>query len=210
MSNDLIIEILETGPFFVNCYIVGDPESKQGFIIDPGWDAERIIEMVDRHKLSIDSIIITHGHADHIVAIDELKHHFKARVFIGEMDANMLTDSDANLSTMSGESFSGSPADGLLREGDIVKAGRFEFKILDTPGHSPGSISLYGHGVVFTGDALFLGSIGRTDFPGSDHETLLESINTKLLILPEDTIVYAGHGPDTTIGQEKDFNPFLL
>jgi hydroxyacylglutathione hydrolase len=209
MDNNLIIEILELGPFFVNCYIVGDPESKQGFIIDPGFDAERIIEMTERHSLAIDSIIITHGHADHIVAIDELKKHFKARVFIGEKDAIMLTDSEANLSTMSGESFTGSPADGLLREGDIVKAGRYEFKVLDTPGHSPGSISLYGHGVVFTGDALFLGSIGRTDFPGSDHETLLEAIHTKLLVLPEDTIVYAGHGPDTTIGQERDYNPFL-
>ena len=209
MNNSLIVEILELGPFFTNCYIVGDPETKRGFIIDPGWDAERITEMVDRLGLNIDSIIITHGHADHIIAIDEIKKHFNARVFIGEKDSIMLTDSEANLSTMSGGSFASMPADGFLSEGDTIKAGRYEFKVLETPGHSPGSISLYGNGVVFTGDALFLGSVGRTDFPGGDHEQLLESIHTKLLTLPEDTIVYAGHGPDTTIGQERDFNPFL-
>jgi glyoxylase-like metal-dependent hydrolase (beta-lactamase superfamily II) len=95
-------------------------------------------------------------------------------------------------------------------EGDTVKVGKFAFRVMETPGHSPGSISLYGHGVVFTGDALFFGSIGRTDFPGASHETLLESIHKKLLILPDDTVVYSGHGPDTTIGQEREFNPFLI
>jgi len=96
-----------------------------------------------------------------------------------------------------------------LRDGDIIQVGKLQFTVLETPGHSPGSISLYGHDVVFTGDALFLGSIGRTDLPGGSHEMLLDSIQQKLLVLPEETIVYSGHGPDTTIGQERDFNPFL-
>ena len=96
-----------------------------------------------------------------------------------------------------------------MKEGDTVEVGRYSFSVFETPGHSPGSISLFGHGVVFTGDALFLGSIGRTDFPGCSYETLIDSIRTKLLTLPGETIVYSGHGPDTTIGQERDFNPFI-
>jgi hydroxyacylglutathione hydrolase len=209
MNNEPIIDILELGPFFVNCYIVGDPETKIGFIIDPGWDTEKIISHVNQLGLTIENIIITHGHADHIVVLDEVRLHFGARVLIGEKDAPMLLDSNANLSAFTGEQLQTRPADKTLHEGDIISAGNLQFKVLDTPGHSPGSISLYGHGVVFTGDALFLGSIGRTDFPGSSQETLLESIHQKLLTLPDDTIVYSGHGPDTTIGQEKNFNPFI-
>jgi len=210
MNDSPIIEILELGPFFVNCYIVGDGESKRGFIIDPGFDPQRIISFVNRLGLKIDNVIITHGHADHIVALDEIKRHFGASVLIGEKDAIMLTNAEANLSGFAGEEFTTTGPDGLLKEGDIVAAGKFEFKVLETPGHSPGSISLYGHGVVFTGDALFLGSIGRTDFSGSSHETLIASIQNKLLTLPDDTIVYSGHGTDTTIGQEREFNPFLI
>ncbi len=209
MNDEPIIDILELGPFFVNSYIVGDPESKKGFIIDPGWGAAEIISHVDRYGLKIESIILTHGHADHIVALDEVRKHFGAIVMIGDKDAPMLTNPDANLSASLGEQLTAGAADKILHEGDIVSAGRFQFKVLETPGHTMGSISLFGHGVVFTGDALFLGSVGRTDFPGSSHETLMESIIQKLLVLPEETIVYSGHGPDTTIGQERDFNPFL-
>jgi hydroxyacylglutathione hydrolase len=209
MDNDLIIEILEVGPFFVNCYIVGDPESNKGLIIDPGWDAPWIINNVDKLKLSIDKIVITHGHSDHIIALETIREHFGAKVLIGEKDANMLTDPGANLSGMTGEAFVASPADQFLHENDIISIGKYQFKVLETPGHTPGGISLYGNGVVFTGDALFLGSIGRTDFPGSSHELLIESIYKKLLPLPDDTVVYSGHGPDSTIGQERDYNPFL-
>ena len=209
MNDNLLIDILELGPFFVNCYIVGDPESREGMIIDPSWEPDRIIAHVDRHGLSIDKIVITHGHSDHIGALDEIRNHFKAPVLIGEKDAVMLTDPMANLSGMTGGQIITNPAEKFIKEGDTVSVGRFEFKVLETPGHSAGSISLYGHGVAFTGDALFLGSIGRTDFPGCSHETLINSIQTKLLTLPDDTIIYSGHGPDSTIGQEREFNPFL-
>jgi len=209
MSDKMILEILEVGPYFVNCYIVGDPETKEGIIIDPSAEPDRIIAHSEKYSLDISRIIITHGHADHIGALHEIRKHFKVPVLIGAGDSHMLTDPAANLSGYAGEQILTDPPDGNLKEGDIVKVGNLEFKVFETPGHSPGSISLYGQGVVFTGDALFLGSIGRTDFPGCSYETLVNSIRTKLLTLPEDTIIYSGHGPDSTIGQERDFNPFL-
>lgn len=209
MTEDLIIEILDLGEYFVNCYIVGDAGSKKGIIIDPPWDPERIIAHVDKFKLEIEKIVITHGHADHIGALDAIRSHYKAPVCIGEKDANMLTDPVANLSGFSEVSTISGPAETLLHEGDIIEVGKYKFEVFETPGHSPGSISLYGNGVVFTGDALFLGSVGRTDLPGCSHELLMESIKTKLLVLPDDTIIYSGHGPDSTIVQEREYNPFL-
>jgi len=209
MDENLIIEILELGSFFVNCYIVGDKESGAGIIIDPADDVDSIAKFVKKNELRIEQIVITHGHADHIGALDEAKKLFKAPVSIGEKDAPMLTDPALNLSGLEGTNIISEPAEKILREGDVVSVGQFKFKVLDTPGHTVGSVSLYGHGVVFTGDALFLGSVGRTDFPGSSHEQLMESIRKKLLTLPDETIVFPGHGPDTSVGQERDFNPFL-
>jgi hydroxyacylglutathione hydrolase len=209
MTDEPTIEILELGPFFVNCYIIGDPTSKEGLIIDPSWDPERIVSHVDKIGLDIKKIVITHGHADHIGALDEIRKTFGAPVFIGEKDASMLTNPASNLSGLAGEEIITDKPEGFLKEGDKITVGRFSFDVLETPGHSPGSISIHGHGVVFTGDAIFLGSIGRTDFPGCSLDILIGSIRNKLLTLPDDTIIYPGHGPDTTIGQERQFNPFL-
>ena len=210
MTENLIIEILDLGEYLTNCYIVGDTDSKKGLIIDPPAEPERIIDCVEKLGLEIEKIIITHGHADHIGAVDSIKSHFNVQVCIGEKDAAMLTDDIANLSSFAGISTTTEPAATLLREGDSISAGKIRLEVFETPGHSPGSISLYGHGVVFTGDALFLGSIGRTDFPGCSLDVLLNSIKTKLLSLPDNTIVYPGHGPDTTIIQEREYNPFLI
>jgi glyoxylase-like metal-dependent hydrolase (beta-lactamase superfamily II) len=209
MTDELIIEILELGPYLVNCYIVGDAQTKEGIIIDPSWDPDRIIHHVEKYDLEIKKIVITHGHADHIGALDTIRSHYKVPVCIGEKDAVMLTDPVANLSGLSGESVVTEPAEEFLREGDEIKVGRFSFKVFETPGHSPGSVSIYGHGAVFTGDAIFLGSIGRTDFPGCSFEVLMDSIKGKILTLPDDTVIYPGHGPDSQVAQERDYNPFL-
>ena len=172
MDNNLIIDILELGSYFVNCYIVGDKQTKSGIIIDPSWNPDRIIEQVHSNNLNIEKIIITHGHADHIGAINEIRKEFKVPVYIGEKDNIMLTDPNANLSGLSGEHVMSDPAENFMSEGEVIEVGNFKFKVLETPGHTQGSVSLYGHGAVFTGDALFMGSVGRTDFPGGSRPSV--------------------------------------
>jgi hydroxyacylglutathione hydrolase len=180
-------------------------------LIDPGDDADKIIGQIKKRNVEVTKIVLTHGHADHIGAIPDLKKYTGAPVLIHSEDAIMLTDSMANLSAVFDAPFVAEPADGLLKDGDLIFAGDIKLKVLFTPGHTPGGISLYeaNAGVVFTGDALFAGSIGRTDFPMASHEQLIEAIQEKLLSLPDETIVYPGHGPQSTIGEEKEGNPWL-
>jgi len=208
MAETLIGEQIEVGPYMTNCYIVSD--DKQALVIDPGDDYQMIEKYIKKNSLKVEKIILTHGHIDHIGAVAQIKKLTDAPVLIHPEDADMLTDAKANLSAYHTESFSVGPADGFLNEGDIIDLGRFQFKVLHTPGHSPGGISLATDGIVFTGDALFWGSVGRTDFPNGSHEILINSIKTKLMTLPDETIVYSGHGPQTTIGHERGINPFLI
>jgi hydroxyacylglutathione hydrolase len=206
---DIFIEIIPVGGIETNCYLIGD--DKEAILIDPGEDASKIVAMIKKRNIKIAKIVITHGHIDHIGAVTELRQYTGAPVLIHAEDANMLTDAMANLSAVFDMPFTTAPADGFLKEGDIVSAGNVNLKVLFTPGHTPGGISLYeaNAGVVFAGDALFAGSIGRTDFPLSSHEQLIEAIQEKLLTLPDETIVYPGHGPQSTIGEEKEGNPWL-
>lgn len=201
--------MLVVGDLATNCYIVGCEETHEGIIIDPGGDADLILREVDRLGLRILQIVNTHGHFDHTLANGAVKEATGASLAIHPADAPMLTNPLKSLSFWVGSIRPGPAADVLLNDGDVVRFGRVELKVLHTPGHSPGSISLVTAGTVFTGDALFQGSIGRTDFPGGNYRQLIQSIRTRLLTLPDDTVAYTGHGPATTIGEERRFNPFL-
>lgn len=207
MSDSPLIDTLQVGQFLTNCYLVHS--SGRGLIIDPGDEPQHIIELINERKIKIEKIVLTHGHIDHISGLPEIRKFTQAPVLIHPGDAIMLTDPAANLSAYHEPLFATEPADVLINDGESIELDGYHFKIMHTPGHSPGGISLVGEKLAFTGDALFADSIGRTDFPGSDHQTLIESIRRKLLTLPDDTVVYPGHGPVTTIGKERESNPWL-
>jgi len=177
-------------------------------IIDPGDEAEVILRNVKDLGLEIRSIVLTHGHIDHIGALKEVKEASGAEVAIHSDDAQALQEK--SVSTLLGLSYpTPPPPDRLLEDGDSMDIGDLHFLVLHTPGHSPGGICLLGEGIIFSGDTLFNFGIGRYDLPGGSHSQLMNSIHTKLMILPDNTAVYPGHGPDTTIGAERSGNPFL-
>ena len=214
----MIVERLVVGLLGVNCYIVGCPETRDCAVIDPGGDAEEIIARVEELLLTPVWIVDTHGHGDHIGGQAALKERYPdARIAIHEADAPALTDARLNLSLAFGVAFASPPAERILYDGDDLKVGELHLKVLHVPGHTPGGIALYadaeasgnGHPVLICGDTLFAGSIGRADLPGGDMAQLLNSIRQSLLILPPETVCHTGHGEATTIGQEKQSNPFL-
>lgn len=200
MIKKVVVGALET-----NCYIFADLDSKEAALIDPGSDGAGIISEVEKYGLNIKCIINTHGHGDHISSNGK----FEAPIYIHRLDADFLRDSKLNLSASFGLAIKSPSADHLLEDGDIIKIGDLELKVLHTPGHTPGSISLLNDGVVFSGDTLFMGGIGRTDFAYGSEDKLISSIKEKLFVLDEETVVYPGHGPSSTIGKEKRENPFI-
>jgi hydroxyacylglutathione hydrolase len=208
----MILEKLEAGPFLSNCYIVGSEKTGSGMIIDPGAEAGRILKTVDRLGLNIGLIVATHTHTDHIAAVAQVKEATGADYAVHEAEAVKKTNPSLNrmLGPLLGASVKSLPRpERLLGDGDTINVGDLCFTVLHTPGHSPGGICLQGHGVVFCGDTLFNLSIGRTDFPGCSHAQLMDSLRNKLMSLPDDTKVFPGHGPETTIGLEREWNPFL-
>jgi glyoxylase-like metal-dependent hydrolase (beta-lactamase superfamily II) len=205
----MLVRKLIVGDLQTNCYILGDEKTKEGVVIDPGGDPEDIEKVIQKESLNIKYIILTHGHADHIAALTELKKKTNALILIHPADSDMLVDPIYNLSSFTGEDLICPKADRFIEDGDKIKVGAMELEVLHTPGHSPGGISLFGDKMIFTGDALFCGGIGRADFPGASHPQLLNSIKNKILSKPDDTVVYPGHGPETTIGEEKRNNPWI-
>lgn len=208
----MILKKLVVGPFAANCYIVGSELTKEGVIIDPGDEARQILKKVKDLQLDIKVIVLTHGHIDHIGGVKEVKEATGAEVCVHTDDAKSISGQEGRLISMlvSGLSYPApSSPDRLLNGGDSIDIGDLNFLVLHTPGHTPGGICLLGNGVVFTGDTLFKYGVGRTDLPGGSHSQLMNSLHTKLMVLPDETIVYPGHGPETTIGVERRGNPYL-
>lgn len=200
---------MPVGLLAANSYIVYNRAKGQAGVIDPGGNGEKIFSKIKSLNLELKYILLTHGHFDHIDAVGWLKEKTDAQVAIHKDDSSCLEDSSKNLSISLGVESIQPQADLLLDHGDIIKIGNIELKVLHTPGHSLGSICFLCDNVVFTGDTLFSGSIGRTDFYGGNMNQILSSIKEQLLVLDDNTVVYPGHGPKTTIGNEKTTNPFL-
>ena len=209
----MVLKQYEVGNFAVFCYLVGDEEIKEGLFIDPADNADKLIADAKTQGVNkIKYIVNTHSHVDHTMGNAEMVKKTGAKIIIHEEDAPFLTRTSSDLLMMFRAKPS-PPADIQVKEGDIIQVGKVGLKVIHTPGHSPGGMSLYIKGKVFTGDSLFVGSVGRTDFPGSSWEVLEASIRNKLYVLPGDTIVYPGHNygstPSSTILQEKRHNPFV-
>lgn len=203
---------LEVGGFGgSNCYFLWDPDTKEAVVIDPGYPDPRFEEIIKEHDLKVNKIILTHGHFDHIGGVQLLRDLTNAKVYIPEKDADFLVNSNLNLSTQVGmPGIELEPAEVIVKDGDIIEISQNEkLQALETPGHTPGSTSFIGDGFVISGDVLFNGSIGRTDFPAGSYSDMMNSLD-KLMTLPEDYKVLPGHGEITTILKEKTSNPFIV
>ena len=204
----MILKKLVLGQLATNCYIAGCESTRKGMVVDPADEAGQILKVVKELGLEIKVIVLTHGHPDHIAALKKVKEATGAEIAIHTDDAEYLQHQ--YLGFAFGLVYeTPPPSDRLLKEAAKINIGELNFQVIHTPGHSPGGICLLGHGVLFSGDTLFNQGIGRYDLPGGDYSQLMTSIQTRLMVLPDETMVYAGHGPDTTIGFERQGNPFL-
>jgi glyoxylase-like metal-dependent hydrolase (beta-lactamase superfamily II) len=207
----LRIDTIVVGPFEVNCYLVWNEQTGDAVIFDPGADEDVIFDAVTQSGCTPRAILLTHGHGDHIAAVGAVKSRYDIPICCGSGEEELLANPSANVSAFLGTPIIAPPPDALLNDEDHVSFGALQFLVLSTPGHSPAGVC-YLHeteGVLFCGDTLFAGSIGRTDLPGGSIEILLLSIRQKILTLPDPVICYPGHGPRTTVGAERRSNPFL-
>jgi len=205
----LLVRRLTVGPLGTNCYLVAATPGAQAAVIDPGGESARIMAEAETNDLLVVYVINTHGHSDHVAANREVMEATGAKLAIGELDAPLLSDPVANISAFTGEEVRSPEADVLVDDGDRLELGRLNLRIMHTPGHTAGGISILAEDVLFSGDTLFAGSVGRTDLPGGSPRQLAVSLRTKIEPLDDDVTVYPGHGESTTIGREKLLNPFL-
>ncbi|MFC7442298.1 MBL fold metallo-hydrolase [Laceyella putida] len=205
------IETYVFGPAMTNCFLVYDEGSKRGWVVDPGMNPSQLLSRMQELEIKLEAILLTHAHFDHIGGVEAVRELSGAPVYVHRAEADWLTDPAKNGSTF----FPGfplvtcQPAEQLLAGGESLELVGEELKVLHTPGHSPGSVTYVWRDVIFSGDVLFQQSIGRTDLPGGDYETLMRSIHELLMELPEGTRVLCGHGPATTIGREQQSNPYV-
>jgi hydroxyacylglutathione hydrolase len=206
----MIHEILPVGMLQCNCSVFGDEQSREAIVIDPGDNIDEILEILARHHLKVKAIVITHAHIDHIGGAAQLKRATGAPVYMNENDAELRDTLDVQAAWLGMESPERTEVDVAAKEGDILPLGAAQFQVLETPGHTQGSISLWipSQNKLIAGDTLFRESIGRTDLPGGNGRQILQSIRSKLFKLPEDATVIPGHGENTTIAHEKRYNPF--
>jgi hydroxyacylglutathione hydrolase len=218
-TDGLIHITIPVGMLQCNCSIIGDPVTREAMVVDPGDEVTRILDLIGRHKLNVKAIVSTHAHIDHVGGLCKLHQYTGAPVLMHRDDLPLYHAMDVQASFLGVPTPELTEVDQLLKEGDVLRWGAFEAKVIHTPGHTPGSISLFlpheaGKVTVpapqlFAGDTLFAGSIGRTDLWGGSMEQMMDSLRLKLMKLPDDTMVHPGHGPATTIGRERDVNPFL-
>lgn len=205
----MLIHRVVVGALAVNCYIIENPQNSQAVVIDPGAEFDKIMRCIEEQDLTVKAILLTHGHYDHIGAVDALKKATKAEVYVHEAEAAYLDDGQKNLSVMMGGKIT-APYDYVVKEGDQLQLAKLDFEVIHTPGHTPGGTCYKMGDALFTGDTLFQGTMGRTDFPGGSYAELMASIKNKLKPLDDNIHVYPGHGADSTIGIEKQSNPAML
>ena len=199
---------LTVGAFQENCYLVADETAGVSVLIDPGAEADRLISVIERSGTEPTAIWLTHAHLDHVGAIAGLERRWRLPIYLHPLDEPLYSMASRQ-AALYGLPFEQPPAaDRTLGDGDVLEVGRFRFSVMHAPGHAPGHVVIHGHGLAFVGDCLFAGSIGRTDLPLSNPRDLAESLD-RIVHLPEDTVVYPGHGPPTTVGTEARSNPFL-
>ena len=207
----MLLRTLAVGQLKTNCYLLADERDGRAFVVDPGGDLDLILANIQEVGVRLEKIVLTHFHFDHVLAAAPLRRETGAPLAIHHSEAEHLFDPPALFRFFAPNTPKGIRADELLHDGDVLKLGDLSLQVMHTPGHSPGGISLWvaSEKVVFCGDTLFRYGVGRTDFPGSSAETLKRSIRRKLFSLPDETVVYPGHGPDTTIGEERRHNPWV-